>query len=120
MKHTFQSHSSTTNFRFTCGISGCVQTFRTYSAITSHLQRKHPDCEFSELFPNTTCTDITEDLDEDTNSDDDNNSKFPENNGETSEQMLSKKSTALVLLNLKERHHLTQTAINFSIGQITQ
>lgn len=45
MKHTFQSHSSTPNFSFPCGISGCTQTFRTYAAISTHLQRKHPKCD---------------------------------------------------------------------------
>jgi hypothetical protein len=33
---------------------------------------------------------------------------------------LALKSTALLLLTLKERHKLTQTAINFSVGQIKQ
>ena len=42
MKHTFQCHSSAPNFRHSCGISGCIQTFKTFSAICSHIQRRHP------------------------------------------------------------------------------
>ena len=43
MKHVFQCHSGAPNFSYQCGSSGCIQTFRTYSAMTSHLQRKHPN-----------------------------------------------------------------------------
>ena len=41
MKHTFQCHSKAPNFSYQCGISGCIQTFKTYSAFASHLQIKH-------------------------------------------------------------------------------
>ena len=41
MTHTFQAHSSAPNFVFKCGINGCVQTFCRFSAITSHIRRRH-------------------------------------------------------------------------------
>ena len=36
------------------------------------------------------------------------------------EHLLAQKSTALLLLTLKERHRLTQVAVNFSVGQMKQ
>ena len=41
MRHTFEAHSNVPGFNFTCGVGGCPQTFKRYSAITSHLRRKH-------------------------------------------------------------------------------
>lgn len=114
MRHTFQCHSSTLDFSYSCGISGCIQTFNTYSAMVSHLQRKHPRFEVS-----------TDDL----------NTNTPQEEGESVPQVFddsqldpvemvdelsAKKSAALLLLNLKERHRLTQSAVNFTVGQIKQ
>ena len=48
LRHTFQAHSNEPNFLFTCGIEGCHQTFRKYSAINSHLTRKHRHANFEE------------------------------------------------------------------------
>ena len=42
MKHLFESHSSAPIFKYTCGLSGCVQTFKTYSAYASHWSRSIP------------------------------------------------------------------------------
>lgn len=36
------------------------------------------------------------------------------------DELSAKKSAALLLLNLKERHRLTQSAVNFTVGQIKQ
>ena len=41
MRHSFEAHSSSPNFSFTCGIEGCSHSFTTFSAVTSHLNRKH-------------------------------------------------------------------------------
>ena len=37
----FEAHSSQPGFSFTCGVEGCSPTFETYSAVQSHLSRKH-------------------------------------------------------------------------------
>ncbi len=120
MRHTFECHSSLPNFRFSCGISGCLQTFRTFSGMSSHLWRQHSShitqLESDEMF--------------DLGAEDNSLSSVQETNDEdTAEEGLfspaltngmAKRSTALLLLTLKERHRLTQTAINFSIFQIKQ
>ena len=41
MGHIVHSHSP--NFNFTCGISGCMVTFRSYFALKKHLQRNHKE-----------------------------------------------------------------------------
>lgn len=148
MRHTFQCHSSTPNFTYTCGISGCTQTLKTFSAILSHLGRKHSDCDFTQLEPvELTCTtsslgvvDVAnvevseselgscsnhdaddaeipsniEELGSCFDDDDDNDAEMPSNHFQ------AQRSTALMLLTLKERHRLTQSAITFSVGQIKQ
>ena len=42
---TFESHFSTPIFLFTCGISGCTQTYISYSSISAHVRRKHASFE---------------------------------------------------------------------------
>lgn len=42
LKHTFEALSNEPRFSLTCGIGGCSATFRTFSAFSSHLNRKHP------------------------------------------------------------------------------
>lgn len=122
MRHTFECHSSTPNFLYPCGFSGCIQTFSTFSGISSHLQRRH-SCELTQLElegdsgscgpDGTLLQHNIEDQDEDP---DDNELRDQEED----RHLLAQKSTALLLLTLKERHRLTQTAVNFSIGQIKQ
>lgn len=116
MKHTFQCHSSAPNFSYQCGISGCIQTFRTYSAMASHLQRKHPsDCSGSQLevFPNDiedTCSSGIQEDDVPT----------PWSPTTINNKLQAQKSTALLLLTLKERYRLTQVALDFTLGQMKQ
>lgn len=130
MRHTFQCHSSTPNFLYPCGISGCIQTFKTFSSICSHLQRKHPHCDVSQL---EVCTDGTNTGHEETGQEEGQEEAVLRLSGEdvndsdeeitddgNNSHLLMQKSTALLLLTLKERHKLTQTAINFSVGQIKQ
>ena len=52
MKHVFESHSYTPDFRFKCELFGCTQTFRTYAAYASHLSRRH-FCDLNQVQPAT-------------------------------------------------------------------
>ena len=124
MKHTFQCHSSTLNFMYPCGVSGCTQTFKTFSAITSHFQRKHPHCDFSQLgvYNNNDAVigmSGMSEVDIDNDSADEMDPDIPDISVENS-HFLAQRSTALLLLNLKERHRLTQAAVDFSVGQIKE
>ena len=55
-----------------------------------------------------------------TNQDGDNSGGYPTATDTSNRHLLAQKSTALLLLTLKERHRLTQTAVNFSVGQMKQ
>ena len=118
MKHTFQCHSSIPNFKYSCGVSGCTQTFKTYSAILSHLQRKHEDW--------TKNQDPVEEAgalqQEEQQEDLDSLNIEEETIISRSELSISpvQRSMAMLLLTLKERHRLTQSALDFCVGQIKE
>lgn len=128
MRHTFESHSSVPNFLFTCGISGCTQTLRTYSRITTHIRRRHPCCNFRDLEVVTTADTSTQEGSGDELRDEDLGPESEFVSSDSGAQLLddedhsltAQRSAALLLLNLKERHRLTQSAINFSVGQVKQ
>ena len=122
MRHTFECQASTPNFRYPCGFSGCIQTFATFSGISSHLQSQHPN----ELLLLERDGDTEQDqtlLQQNTEDhDDERNDEISEQQAisTTDSRLLAQKSAALLLLTLKERHKVTQTAINFAVGQIQQ
>ena len=53
IKHTFDCHSSLPGFQFVCCLSGCSRTFKTYSAISSHINRDHTSSERQVVTPRT-------------------------------------------------------------------
>ena len=125
LRHTFEAHSNVPGFKFTCGVNGCPQTFQTYSAITSHLRRKHrgTDCDpcITLPFQDNACStlsvaDVT-DMHPETSDDQGSTGVSAEH-----QMHLNKldRSAALFLLSLKERYQITQTALDFSIGQVQQ
>lgn len=120
MRHTFEAHSSVPNFRFTCGVEGCCQTFTTYSAIKSHLNRKHKGTDLDE--PQTPIE--TEGGQPDGagfSGFDDASSMCQESAAEPMPHDSNlQRSAALFLLSLKEEHQNTQRAIDFAVGQVQQ
>lgn len=107
-------------FNYPCGISGCIQTFKTMSAICSHLQRKHPHFDLSKLH-SPDCTSTAQEQEHvvlQWSNDELDCNNLSAVNSTTDNHLVAQKSTALLLLTLKEQHRLTQTAINFSVGQI--
>lgn len=43
LSHLRTVHSSDPCFRATCGIGGCAVTSKTFSALYSHIYRRHPE-----------------------------------------------------------------------------
>lgn len=130
MTNTFQAHSSAPNFVFECGINGCIQTFRTLSAMSSHLRRRHYDfdsesvCssaghslpyESMETDPDQSAS-VCDEADGGTDEDDSGLLMVPE----PPQHLVMQKACASLLLTLKEKHKLTQRALDFSIGQISE
>lgn len=123
MRHSFEAHSSSPNFSFACGIDGCPQTFTTFAAITSHLRRRHRGVELeSAALASTSSEDqhcqsyesldmeLTEASQEET---------LPHTSMSIQADRLQR-SAALFLLCLKERYEVTQSAIDFAVGQVQQ
>lgn len=127
MRHTFQAHSSLPNFKFTCGVEGCCQTFTTYSAVKSHLARKHrgvnmdeavnSPIQSQEYYPDTCSSEIS--AVQLTNDDMMHHTANPQPLL-TSQENTLQRSAALFLLSLKEQHQNTQKAIDFAVGQVQQ
>ena len=62
IKHTFDCHSALPGFQFVCCLSGCTRTFKTYSAISSHINRDHTSLERPILtLPTPLSTALTDD-----------------------------------------------------------
>ena len=123
MKHTFQCHSSLPMFKFTCGLSGCIQTFRTYSAMASHLVRKHSNFDLTQVNnePLLPLEAGSGDSNEFESGDGDMISEEFESGDREGDMVLeepAKRNSALLLLTLKERHRLTQKAVDFSVCQV--
>ncbi len=126
MRHTFECHSSTPNFRYPCGVSGCIQTFSTYSGISSHLRRKHwTNLELLELEREVTGQDKyflphNNEYGEEELSDEELSEATAVLEEATCTSANRQKSVALLLLTLKEKYKVTQTAIDFTVGQLKE
>ena len=123
LRHTFESHSSLPNFSFNCPVDGCNQTFQTFSAISSHLSRKHPthDLDLTHSLTRTDPADIGVDNLSSTEHYEDNHSFIQQENNicrDMDHKIMVQRSAALFLLTLKERYSVTQTALDFAIQQI--
>lgn len=128
MTHTFQAHSSAPNFIFRCGINGCVQTFRRFSAISSHIKRKH----HSHNLNSTSCdsglssaTHYNDNCEEDMSQELEVSAQIHPNFEEEQppkepDYFAIQRACAAMILTLKEKHRLTQTALDFFIGQVRE
>ena len=122
MRHAFETHSSEPNFKFSCIF--CTQTFRLYSSMVSHLNRKHKGESTSEIlsqpaFEQEETRDDSELGDDDVNDDMDDLPNSHELSPQAGHHSLHR-AAALFLLTLKEKYRLTQTAVNFSVFQVQQ
>ena len=119
LRHTFEAHSNIPGFLFTCGLDGCPQTFQTSSGITSHLRRKHRGRDFDNqsITSMSNCSVLPAVIPEET-SNDDQIGQDPEIQLGTPDVDQLQKAAALFLLCLKERYQITQTAVDFAVGQV--
>ena len=122
MCHAFETHSSEANFKFSCWF--CSQTFNVYSSMVSHLLRKHR----GEMDREESNKPIVEQIRDDSESmihyymhiDDDGDDDVSQSWVSESSHYRLCRAAALFLLTLKEKHKLTQPAINFSVFQVQQ
>ena len=135
LQHLFQAHANEQNFDYLCGISNCCCNFKpgsTYSGFLTHCKRKHPGWRSY--------------LAECTVHDDDDGSHSPsdsDGSGDTNHDTMDIEEGAAMeviatdsheedihdvdinvigahfLLNLKERHKLTQVAIDYILDAVS-
>lgn len=127
MRHSFEAHSSSPNFSFTCGIDGCSHSFTTFSAVMSHLNRKHKGVDLD----SAAFVASSDDLQQSHSYESQSNQLMETSHEEGSlSQCFSyvpdsrtdhlQRSAAIFLLTLKERYEITQSALNFAVGQVQQ
>lgn len=121
----------------TCRVNGCSQTFKTYSAMKSHLSRNHPnapdpspatDSGLARTLQRIDSTGHEGDVESGGNCSTEvgKDTTIHEYEDESHEQLLhsgdenpkSKTHAALLLLTLKEKHRLTQTSVDFAVQQM--
>ena len=126
MRHNFEAHSNVPGFNFTCGTDGCPQTFVTHSGIMSHLRRKHRcvDMDRSHISPSNQDDNLANPVvgetcyipDVSTNDTNDGSASSPHH----IQLDRLERSAALFLLSMKEKYQITQTALDFAVGQVQQ
>ena len=119
LRHTFEAHSNIPGFNFTCGVDGCPQTFRTYSAVRSHLHRKHRglDCSYPHIILPIQDDATSNPVNVETCDVYSDSPALVERHLEVNRL---ERCAALFLLSLKERYQITQTALDFAVGQVQQ
>lgn len=147
VQHLFQAHSSECNFTYLCGILSCCYTFKpgsTYSGFLTHCNRKHPG--WRNHLAECPCTMHDSDDDEDAGDDDEPRyagDDYNRSSGDTMDMdniFIEERATmesneheestthtmnvnvisARFLLNLKERHKLTQVALDYILDAVTE
>lgn len=135
LRHTFQSHSSLPGFRHVSQVNGCLQAFKNYSSMLSHLSRIHgglsnlSNCSISGVEPHSSLSseyeiesnETVEDSDDEVygnicnDTDDDLQADVLEDSliqnraqDHVENIVLSDKVAALFLLNLKQRQCYTR------------
>ena len=134
VKHLFEAHSSEADFNYTCSMGGCAHFFQSgskYSSFLSHVNRKHPNWQSLLNSVDPTHTAGMMDVGQgDSGALTHGNSIVGYDDhplsldNETS--MLSPTFTGVTnvaaqfLLILKEQHHLSQSAIDFTVASVNE
>ena len=125
VKHIQVFHSHQPHFSLTCGIRGCVRTFKNFGTFRNHVSAKH-NLKRVATFKPTPCNDCDE-PNTSGNGDEDNTligdqDVLTYESSMTSQQLETdtlKYSAALLLLRLKEKQKLTQVALQGVIEGVT-
>ncbi len=125
-------HAHHVDFKFTCGIDGCVRSYNNIGTFKNHVSAVHYGSPASnsptENLANSSevCTDDTLSIAEPCASNSNDEEDVGDMVGEDvslppqlSDQCVLQKSSALFLLGLKEKHKLTQVAIPDIVENVT-
>ena len=140
-KHLRLFHSGTPGFKITCGINGCQKAYSNIGTFKNHLYGVH--CDYDGIC-STSVTMGSESLNQEHDlteavesvvavvpSDNDASGNVPESEHQVRDVVISdsaqssfsppdmQKSSALLLLGLKEKHKLTQVTVQSIIDSVT-
>ena len=118
LKHMKLFHAHQAGFRVTCGISGCQRSFSNFRTFQNHVSAMHR----YQQDPSNVTPGLDRCPGEDTMDDGSGESDWSLDVGEEKEacsQEVLQKSTALFLLGLKEKHKLTQAAVQSVVEGVT-
>ena len=114
MKHIKLFHSHQPGFFITCGLHGCLRTFKNFRTFQNHVSDYHAGCDnYVNVEPDSILEDPLTD-DHDCGDGYDAAGDSPANQSLTLQE-----STALFLMGLKEKHKLTQVALQGVIEGVT-
>ena len=137
LKHIKLFHAHQAGFKITCGIHGCQRTFTNFRTFENHVSAMHrSNCDLSSIEVENTTSEDTEsqssshlldaDLSEYEDSDEDlevSNDPVPSVSDDHEaiqySSELFQKSAALFLLGLKEKHKLSQVALQGVLEGVT-
>lgn len=116
--HVKLFHSHQPNFLITCGIGGCLRTFKNIGTLRNHVSARHS--EYLYLADFNSQDDDTEDEGEDITDADNSNPAADDNATPVDDTSLAlKKYAGLFLLGLKEKQKLTQVSLIKVIEGVT-
>ena len=122
MKHIKLIHSHQPGFSITCGLNGCLRTFKNFRTFQNHVSDYHAGCDnyvnvgaSAGCEPDSILEDpLNDNHDYGAGGDDDAAGDIP-----TNQSLTLQESTALFLMGLKEKHKLTQVALQGVIEGVT-
>ena len=120
LKHIKLFHSHQAEFKITCGIGGCQKSFTHFRTFQNHISSIHRYQNDPNNQPsgNISTSDASESNVCNYDPEDDNGCIVSVNDDLQSSSQLQK-SSALLLMGLKEKHKLTQVSIQAMIEGIT-
>lgn len=112
LKHLELFHPHQPNFSFTCGIGGCMRTFKNVRTYRNHISGFHSEKYFDEDSPDSTidCFDTADDCTNPNETDDRNDDDMCVTATSHNDSSLMTPA-ALFILSLKEEQKLTQVSV---------
>ena len=119
LKHIQLFHSHQPNFFITCGIDGCMRTFKSMGSFRNHVSSRHSCTAFPDYSSSVASTSLDNDACENSSSNEDDVEEFDIGVENADSATMLKKLSATFLLKLKEKQKLTQTSLQSIIKGVT-
>ena len=120
LRHIGSVHSCEPHLHLTCGIEGCPRTYSSYRCFRKHIRSQHR--EFLDQTSDEQLTDSFNlaDTDSDPESSFQSNQSASPQEVVTAQEPFSTRAAALFLLKAKEKHRISQIALNGLVGDFSE